>query len=96
MLGRLAALLLRLYQLTISRLYGDTCRYYPSCSEYGRQSLLRNGLLVGGLQTGWRLLRCNPWSRGGVDHVRTVGSGEGAGPIRRTLRARARSEALHG
>jgi len=93
MLGRAVALLARLWQVSISRLYGDRCRFHPSCSEYARVALRENGLFFGGFQAIWRILRCAPWSAGGVDHVRRVGAGDGAGPIRRTLSARARRHA---
>jgi putative membrane protein insertion efficiency factor len=63
-------LLIRAYRAVISPLYGDVCRYYPSCSAYGLGSVQHRGLVVGSLLTGWRILRCNPWSRGGVDDVR--------------------------
>lgn len=43
------------------------CRYYPSCSEYGRQMIKARGVVLGGVFTVWRVLRCNPWSKGGVD-----------------------------
>jgi putative membrane protein insertion efficiency factor len=45
-----------------------TCKYHPSCSEYASGALRRHGLVKGSLKTAWRLLRCNPWSRGGVDY----------------------------
>ena len=44
-----------------------TCKYHPSCSQYALDALRKDGLLRGSLKTGWRLLRCNPWSHGGVD-----------------------------
>lgn len=56
----------------ISPLYGDVCRYYPSCSSYGLQSVQRLGVLRGLPLTAWRILRCNPWSKGGVDEVRAT------------------------
>ena len=46
------------------------CKYHPSCSEYAIQALRRYGLVRGSVLAGWRLLRCNPWSRGGFDPVR--------------------------
>lgn len=49
------------------------CRYYPSCSEYCLQAVRRRGVFVGLLLAGWRVLRCNPWSLGGVDPVPTHG-----------------------
>jgi putative membrane protein insertion efficiency factor len=47
-----------------------TCKYHPSCSQYALDALREHGLLRGSLLAGWRLLRCNPWSRGGVDYVK--------------------------
>ena len=44
-----------------------TCKYHPSCSQYALDTLRKDGLLRGSLKAGWRLLRCNPWSHGGVD-----------------------------
>lgn len=63
-------LVLRAYRAVISPLYGDVCRYYPSCSAYGLGSIQQQGLLVGSALTLWRILRCNPWTRGGIDDVR--------------------------
>jgi putative membrane protein insertion efficiency factor len=60
---------IRLYQRLISPLFGSRCRYYPSCSEYAAQAIDRYGILRGLVLAGWRLLRCNPWSAGGVDPV---------------------------
>lgn len=62
-------LLVRGYQLLISPLLPQSCRYYPSCSAYAVTSLERFGPLKGTWLAGHRLLRCNPWSAGGVDHV---------------------------
>lgn len=53
----------------ISPIYGDVCRYVPTCSDYGMQQLQQRGLLIGGVLTFWRILRCNPWSHGGSDPV---------------------------
>jgi putative membrane protein insertion efficiency factor len=68
-------LFIKFYQKTLSfdhglmkifRPYGS-CRYCPSCSEYGIDALQKYGLIKGGLKTVWRVLRCNPWSKGGHD-----------------------------
>jgi uncharacterized protein len=59
-----------LYRLTFGALFPTTCKYHPSCSEYAVQALHRHGLVRGSVLAGWRLLRCNPWSRGGFDPVR--------------------------
>ena len=61
--------LVRLYQLLISPLLGPTCRYYPSCSAYAVQALTVHGAVRGSWLSVRRLLRCHPWSPGGVDHV---------------------------
>lgn len=46
-----------------------TCKYHPSCSQYALDALRAHGLLRGSVLTAWRLLRCNPWSHGGVDRA---------------------------
>ena len=59
---------IRVYQRLISPLLGPRCRYHPSCSEYAVQAIRSYGALRGLVLAGWRLLRCNPWSRGGFDY----------------------------
>ena len=60
--------LIRLYQVTLAQLVpAGTCKYHPSCSQYAIDALRRHGLVKGSLKAAWRLLRCNPWSHGGVD-----------------------------
>ena len=66
-IGKILSSVVKLYQLTLGMVLGGRCRYYPSCSEYARQTLAKDGALKGLAKTAWRLLRCNPWSRGGVD-----------------------------
>jgi putative membrane protein insertion efficiency factor len=62
--------LIRLYQLTFSRLIpGGSCRFYPTCSHYGYQAIYRYGIFKGGGLAAWRILRCQPFSRGGYDPV---------------------------
>lgn len=53
----------------ISPLYGEVCKYHPSCSEYGLRSLEIHGSLKGSALIFRRLARCHPWSQGGVDYV---------------------------
>jgi len=68
-------LLIKLYQKTISPDHGlfksafpqGYCPFYPTCSEYGYQSIEKYGLIIGFSKTAWRILRCNPWTRGGTD-----------------------------
>jgi putative membrane protein insertion efficiency factor len=69
LLRRVAILPIRAYQLLLSPMVGQRCRYYPSCSEYAAQAIQGYGILRGLVLAGWRLLRCNPWSRGGFDPV---------------------------
>jgi uncharacterized protein len=57
----------RFYQRAISPALPARCKYHPSCSEYAVQSIKRFGILKGIVLAAWRLLRCNPWSHGGVD-----------------------------
>jgi len=61
--------LIRLYQNVISPMRPPTCRYYPSCSAYAVTALQTYGVLRGSAMATRRLLRCHPWSPGGVDHV---------------------------
>jgi putative membrane protein insertion efficiency factor len=70
---RLPALLLiaalRIYRAVVSPLYGPTCRYYPSCSQYALTAVQRHGALRGSWLAAHRLARCHPWAAGGVDDV---------------------------
>lgn len=59
---------LRFYQRVISPLLGPRCRYYPTCSQYAILSLEKYGLVKGTRKAVWRVLRCNPFSHGGVDY----------------------------
>ena len=61
--------LIRVYQLFLSPLLGNHCRFYPSCSQYAREALERHGVLRGGWLAIRRLSRCHPWHPGGVDPV---------------------------
>ena len=65
----IAALLIRLYQWTVSPLLGPACRFHPSCSQYALEALLRFGVLRGGALALKRLARCHPWNPGGFDPV---------------------------
>lgn len=67
---KLALFLIRLYQKYISPLYGDVCRFQPSCSHYTFQAIEKYGFLKGSLMGAWRVLRCNPFCKGGDDPVK--------------------------
>lgn len=75
---RLVVIFIRIYQKTISFDHGilkifypnGFCRFAPTCSEYGVQAITKYGIIKGGLMTSWRILRCNPWSKGGSDPVK--------------------------
>ena len=68
-LALVAVMFIRGYQRALAPLFGERCRYYPSCSEYAAQAVSRYGILRGLVLAGWRLLRCNPLSQGGIDPV---------------------------
>ena len=65
----LLAWLLTAYRAVVSPLYGDVCKYYPSCSAYAVGAVQQHGLVKGSALTARRLARCHPWARGGVDDV---------------------------
>lgn len=75
---RLAVFLIRIYQKTISFDHGflkifyphGFCRFTPSCSEYSAQAIEKYGIIKGGLMASWRILRCNPWNKGGYDPIK--------------------------
>lgn len=70
--------LIKIYQKTISFDHGylkvfyphGFCRFTPSCSQYGIESFTKYGVIRGGVMTSWRILRCNPWNKGGYDPVK--------------------------
>ena len=64
---RLADVLIKAYQ-AFSATREPRCKYYPSCSNYAATAIRRYGL-KGLVMASWRLLRCNPWSHGGIDYV---------------------------
>jgi putative membrane protein insertion efficiency factor len=66
---QVAALPIHAYRLLVSPLLGPRCKYHPTCSRYALDAIREVGVVRGLVVAGWRLLRCNPWSHGGVDHV---------------------------
>jgi putative membrane protein insertion efficiency factor len=69
MLRYITVKMIRLYQLCISPMLGQCCRFYPTCSDYAMEAVSRHGLLKGSLLTLKRLLKCHPWHKGGIDDV---------------------------
>ena len=69
MLRWTALKLIRFYQVAVSPWTPPSCRYVPTCSQYGYEAISKHGFFKGGMLTAWRILRCNPWSLGGYDPV---------------------------
>jgi putative membrane protein insertion efficiency factor len=69
----LVILFLKGYRKLISPLYGDVCRYYPTCSAYGLGQIQQRGVIVGSALTIRRIVSCNPWSVGGIDQDKDSG-----------------------
>ncbi len=68
--ARLALIgLIRLYRLTLGGWLGGQCRFYPSCSHYAEGAIRIHGAARGTLMAAWRVLRCGPFTAGGVDGV---------------------------
>jgi putative membrane protein insertion efficiency factor len=73
-----AVKLIKLYQKLLSPDHGwlkflhpiGYCRFRPTCSEYAVQAITKYGLIKGGIKALWRVLRCNPWNKGGWDPVK--------------------------
>ncbi|MCL4540643.1 MAG: membrane protein insertion efficiency factor YidD [Bacteroidetes bacterium] len=65
-----AVFLIRLYKKLISPLFPPSCRFYPSCSTYSIEAFHKHGFFKGLLLSVWRILRCNPFNKGGFDPVK--------------------------
>ncbi|TYS69167.1 membrane protein insertion efficiency factor YidD [Sutcliffiella horikoshii] len=61
--------IIRFYRKFISPLTPPTCRFYPTCSQYGMEAIGRFGAIKGGWLTIKRILKCHPFHPGGIDHV---------------------------
>ena len=61
--------ILKVYRAVISPLYGDVCRYYPTCSHYAMQAIQQHGVVRGVWLGTRRIARCHPWAEGGIDDV---------------------------
>jgi putative membrane protein insertion efficiency factor len=68
MVKKLVIALIRFYQMAISPLFPHSCRYEPTCSTYAIMAVEKYGVIKGTLKAIWRILRCNPWSKGGIDY----------------------------
>jgi putative membrane protein insertion efficiency factor len=66
---RIVIKMIRMYQRYISPVKMTRCPYIPTCSNYGLQAVEKYGVIKGGLLAAWRVIRCNPFSRGGFDPV---------------------------
>ncbi|MCX6780871.1 MAG: membrane protein insertion efficiency factor YidD [Candidatus Magasanikbacteria bacterium] len=74
---RVSLIFIRVYQKTISPDHGffrgvfpyGFCKYHPTCSEYGHQAIKKYGFFGGWVRAIWRILRCNPFSKGGIDNA---------------------------
>jgi putative membrane protein insertion efficiency factor len=60
--------LIRVYRITLGQLVGGGCRFYPSCSAYAEEAIRNTGAIRGSLLSVWRVARCSPLSKGGVEH----------------------------
>ena len=67
---RILIIIIRGYQKFVSPLFPPTCRFYPTCSEYTIQAIEKHGIIKGIAMGIWRILRCNPFSKGGYDPVK--------------------------
>lgn len=65
----LMTVLLRIYKQAVSPWLPASCRYVPTCSEYAAEAVARHGVLHGTALACWRVLRCNPFGKGGFDPV---------------------------
>jgi len=89
MLKRALILAIRLYQTCLSPILGNHCRFYPTCSQYAIDALQEYGLVQGVLKATWRIIRCNPFSKGGYDPVKKEIN------ISEPLNSEQKEEALH-
>ena len=66
--------IIKFYRLYLTPYKLPTCKYYPSCSEYAIEAIKNKGAVKGTLTALWRLLRCNPFSKGGYDPINREGT----------------------
>ena len=75
---------LRFYKWALSPMLLPACRYVPTCSEYAMEAVERYGVIKGGVMAIWRVLRCHPFAKGGVDPVVPLNSKRAASVPRPT------------
>ncbi len=66
---KILIVLIRFYRKYISPIKGTKCPYFPTCSEYGMEAIEKYGAIKGGFLAIYRIIRCNPFSKGGYDPV---------------------------
>ncbi|MCD4754948.1 MAG: membrane protein insertion efficiency factor YidD [Deltaproteobacteria bacterium] len=69
MLSKFIIFFIRIYRLLFSPILPRSCRFYPSCSRYAEEAIVKHGPITGIVLTTKRLLRCHPWTPGGYDPV---------------------------
>ena len=62
--------MINFYQNYLSFLFGKNCRFEPTCSQYAKESIEAHGVIIGGFYSLIRILKCGPWSAGGIDEVK--------------------------
>ena len=75
---KIAVAMIKFYQRTLSPDHGPLkslsphgfCRFNPTCSQYGLEAIEKYGIIKGGFKAAWRIMRCNPWNKGGNDPLR--------------------------
>ena len=89
--------IIKLYKLFLSPLFGYSCRFYPTCSDYAAEAISANGIVKGSLKAFFRVLRCNPFSSGGYDPVSPNGETDPEAPFPASAGSRVRgSDATNG
>ena len=76
----LEIVLIHAYRATLSGWLGGQCRFYPTCSRYAEDAIRERGAFRGTAMAAWRILRCNPFGAGGIDHVRSGSRYDGITP----------------
>lgn len=62
--------IIKFYQRFISPMFPPSCRFYPTCSQYSLEAFEKYGVIKGGIKSIWRILRCNPFNKGGFDPLK--------------------------